>query len=79
LDIRETRKVESIHEYYFVEWKKEGRKPGKNLSLRRLKFYAQKPQLKMPFENSISGYAAERANADNRSSVDMWSMGPTVE
>jgi hypothetical protein len=37
-DIREARKVESIHEKHFAAWKKEGRKPDKNLSLRRLKF-----------------------------------------
>ncbi len=32
----------------------EGKKPDQNSSLRRLKFYAQKPQLKMPLKNSIS-------------------------
>jgi hypothetical protein len=36
--IRETKKLESIHEYHFVERKNESRKPGKNLSLRRLEF-----------------------------------------
>ncbi len=34
--IRETRKLESIHEKHFVEWKNEDRKPHKNSSLRRL-------------------------------------------
>jgi hypothetical protein len=38
-NIRETRKkIESIHEWHFVERKKEGRKPDKNSSLRRRKF-----------------------------------------
>jgi hypothetical protein len=36
--IRETRKLESIHEKHFVEQKNEGRKLDKNSSLRRLKF-----------------------------------------
>ncbi len=36
--IREERNLESIHEYNFVEWKNEGRKPDKKYSLRRLKF-----------------------------------------
>ncbi len=30
---------------------------------------------KILFEKSNSGYVAERAHADKRSSVDMWSMG----
>ncbi len=34
----ETRKLESIHEYHFVEWENEGRKPDKNSSVRRLEF-----------------------------------------
>jgi hypothetical protein len=36
--IRETRKLETIHDYYFVEWKNEDRKTRQNLSLRKLKF-----------------------------------------
>ncbi len=32
--IRETRKLGSIHELHFVEWKDEDRKPDKNSSLR---------------------------------------------
>ncbi len=36
--IRETRKLESIHEYHCVERKNEGRKPMKNLSRKRLEF-----------------------------------------
>jgi hypothetical protein len=36
--ILETRKLKSVHEYHFVEGKNEGRKPDKNLSLRRLEF-----------------------------------------
>ncbi len=36
--IRETRKLESIHEKHFVEWKNEDRKPHKSSSLRRLEF-----------------------------------------
>ncbi len=45
--IRETRKLESIHEKHFVEQKSEGRKPDKT------RVYAQKPGLKMLFKNSI--------------------------
>ncbi len=37
-NIHETRKLESIHEQHLVEMKKEGRKPDKNSSLRRLEF-----------------------------------------
>jgi len=36
--IRETRKLEYIDEYHFVQRKNEGRKPDKNLSLTRFKF-----------------------------------------
>jgi hypothetical protein len=36
--IRETRRLESIHEQPFVEWKNESRKPDKNSSMRRLEF-----------------------------------------
>jgi hypothetical protein len=36
--IRETRKLESFHEWHFVERKNEGRIPDKNSSQRRLKF-----------------------------------------
>jgi hypothetical protein len=36
--IRETRKLESIHEWRFVEQINEGRKPEKNSSLRSLEF-----------------------------------------
>jgi hypothetical protein len=38
LQIRETRKLKSIHELHFVELKNEGKKPDKISSLRRLKF-----------------------------------------
>jgi hypothetical protein len=34
--IRETRKLKSVHEKYFVERKNEGRKLDKNSNLRRL-------------------------------------------
>ncbi len=40
--IRETKKLESIHEYHFVERKNEGRKRDKNSSLRRLEFVPRK-------------------------------------
>jgi hypothetical protein len=43
--IRETRKLEFVHEKHSVERKNEGRKPDKNPSLRRLEL----------FKNSISG------------------------
>jgi hypothetical protein len=36
--VQKTRKLESIHELHFVEWKNEGRKPDKISSLRRLEF-----------------------------------------
>jgi hypothetical protein len=36
--IRETRKLESAREKHFLERKIEGRKPDKDLSLRRLEF-----------------------------------------
>jgi hypothetical protein len=36
--IRETIKLESIHEWHFVERENEGRMPDKNSSLRRLEF-----------------------------------------
>jgi hypothetical protein len=36
--IRETRKLESIHRWLFVEGKNEGGKPDKNSSQRRLEF-----------------------------------------
>jgi hypothetical protein len=36
-----TRKLESIHELHFVEWKNDGRKPDKNKSLRRLEFLSR--------------------------------------
>ena len=36
--VRKTRKLESFHEKHFVERKNEGRKPDKNLCLRRLEF-----------------------------------------
>jgi hypothetical protein len=49
LNIRETRKLESIHEKHFVERKMR----VENSSLRRLE-NVQKPRLKMPFKNSIS-------------------------
>jgi hypothetical protein len=40
--IRETRKLESIHNStYIVEWKNGGRKPDKNSSLRRLEFMSR--------------------------------------
>ncbi len=38
IKICETRKLESLNEYHFVERKNVGGKPNKNLSLRRLKF-----------------------------------------
>jgi hypothetical protein len=53
--ISETRKLEFIHEYHFVERENEVRKPDKNSSFRRLEFMTQKPRLKIPFKNSISG------------------------
>ncbi len=46
----ETRKLEVIHESHFVEWENEGRK----LECEKTRVYAQKPQLNMPFKNSIS-------------------------
>jgi hypothetical protein len=36
--IRKTRKLVSIREYHFEEWKTEGRKPDKDSSRRRLEF-----------------------------------------
>jgi hypothetical protein len=39
--IRETRKLNSIHEQHFVERINEGRKPHKNLNLRRLEFMSR--------------------------------------
>jgi hypothetical protein len=33
--IRETRKIESIYKWHFVEWKTEGRKPDENSSLKK--------------------------------------------
>jgi hypothetical protein len=49
--IRETIKLESIHEKHFPERKSEGRQPDKNLSL---SLYPE-TLTKMPFKNSISG------------------------
>ncbi len=49
--IRETRKLESIDEQHFVEWKNEGRK----LESEKNRVYAQKLRQKMPFKKSISG------------------------
>ncbi len=48
--IRETRKLESIHEQHFVERKNEDRKPDKNSKLKTI----EKPHLRMPFKNSVS-------------------------
>jgi hypothetical protein len=50
--IRETRKLDTINESPFVEWKNEGRK----LESDKTPVYAQKSRLKMPFKNSISGF-----------------------
>ncbi len=52
--IRETKKPEFIREKHFVEQKNEGRKPDKNLSLRRLEFMPGN-STKKPFKNSLSG------------------------
>jgi hypothetical protein len=45
--IRETRKLEYIHEKHFVEQKNEDRKP-------QIRVYAQEPRPEMPFKNTIS-------------------------
>jgi hypothetical protein len=47
--IHETRKLESVHEKHFVERKMRVENQPKT------RVYAQKPRLKMPFKNSISG------------------------
>jgi hypothetical protein len=39
-----TRKLESIHEQHFVEWKNEDRKPDKKSSLRSLEFMSLEPE-----------------------------------
>jgi hypothetical protein len=53
----EPRKLESIQEYQFEERKTEGRKPDRDLKLRRLSLWPKpSPRQKMPFKNSISGY-----------------------
>jgi hypothetical protein len=44
--IRETRKLECSHVQHSVEWKNEGRK----LWSEKTRVYAQKPRLKMPFQ-----------------------------
>jgi hypothetical protein len=55
--IRETRKLESIHELHFVKQKDEGRKQDKNSSLRRCEFMLRNLNEKLPFKNSISVHA----------------------
>jgi hypothetical protein len=52
--LRETRKPEIILEQLFVESKNEGRKRQK-LESEKTRVYAQKPQIKLPFNNCISG------------------------
>jgi hypothetical protein len=52
--IRETRKLEYIHEWHFKERKNEGRKPDKKLKSEKTRVYAQRSRLNMPFKNSIS-------------------------
>jgi hypothetical protein len=42
--IHKTRKLESIYEQHFVEWKNEDRKPDKKSSLRNLEFMSLEPE-----------------------------------
>ncbi len=52
--IRETRKLESIREYHFVE-RKMRVENQKKLESEKTRVYAQKPRLEMPFKNCNSG------------------------
>ncbi len=53
--IRETRKLDSIHDQHFVERKNEGRKKtGEKLESDTTRVYAQKSRIKMLFKNSTS-------------------------
>ena len=44
--LRETRKLESIHEEHFVERNNEDRKPDKKFESEKTRVYAQKPLTK---------------------------------
>ncbi len=78
---KKTRKLEFIHEWRFVEGKNEGSKPDKTI-LRRL----EKPRLKMPFKNSLSGKQLRYQNHRNRMSVfalplvdfQVWTGGKSI-
>jgi hypothetical protein len=48
-------KLGSIHVYYFVEQKTEGRKPNKYSSPRRLELMPGNLDQKLPFKNTTSG------------------------
>ncbi len=54
--ICETRKLESIHEWHFAVRKMTVENQRQKVESEKTRVYAQKPRLKMPFKNSISGF-----------------------